>query len=309
MKKILYILVIVIVAISVRKVNAYTEYKVGDEITYNDIKFYVIKDSSGDEDTVTMLKAEPLTVEEVNLYGGVGTENNHVNMYVTSDTTAPYYQTASNQNGYGGMAYYSSTTCTNVYGDKSGCKNSYALSEVKYVVDAWAVDKIANYEEVRLLNHDDLITNLGYINSFDTNKTKPSSGGETPTWVYNSNYWYWTSSAYNDSRDSLWVVRNNGYLHDNGYKGGVLDIECTVRPVITLSKVTLGDEDETIKDNTDNKENNIDTNDNNNNEIKSIVKVDNTYMSKSIILIIIGFIILGISIFALYKLSNKKISE
>lgn len=42
---------------------AYKSYSIGDEVTYNDIKFYVIKDSNSDEDSITILKAEPLTVE------------------------------------------------------------------------------------------------------------------------------------------------------------------------------------------------------------------------------------------------------
>ena len=66
-----YSLVLIICAFIFNGVtNAYTEYKIGDEITYNDIKFYVIKDSSSDIDNVTMLKEEPLTVDEVSLYGG-----------------------------------------------------------------------------------------------------------------------------------------------------------------------------------------------------------------------------------------------
>ena len=47
----------------------YTAYEVGDEVTYNNINYYVIKDSSASEETVTLLKAEPLTVAEVNQYG------------------------------------------------------------------------------------------------------------------------------------------------------------------------------------------------------------------------------------------------
>ena len=42
---------------------------IGDEVTYNNVDYYVIKDSSAAEENVTMLKAEPLTVAEVNEYG------------------------------------------------------------------------------------------------------------------------------------------------------------------------------------------------------------------------------------------------
>ena len=49
-------------------------YHIGDEIKVNNIDFYVIADSPASQDYVVALKAEPLTVEEVNTYGGVGTE-------------------------------------------------------------------------------------------------------------------------------------------------------------------------------------------------------------------------------------------
>ena len=118
------------------KVMAYKEYKIGDIIEYKGVNYYVIKNSNISEETITLLKAEPLTVEEVNTYGGVGTSDNHVNMYTSQSQTNSCYQTAYNKNGYGGMQYYSSATCT-PYGDSSGCTNTYANSEIKYVVDAW----------------------------------------------------------------------------------------------------------------------------------------------------------------------------
>ena len=39
----------------------YTAYSVGDQVTYNNINYYVIKDSSASEESVTLLKAEPLS--------------------------------------------------------------------------------------------------------------------------------------------------------------------------------------------------------------------------------------------------------
>ena len=42
-------------------------YSVGDEVTYNGVDYYVIKDSSASNDSVTLLKAEPLTVAELNV--------------------------------------------------------------------------------------------------------------------------------------------------------------------------------------------------------------------------------------------------
>ena len=216
------------------KTPTYTAYTVGDEVTYNNVDYYVIKDSGAKESTVTLLKAEPLNVEDVNLYGGVGTENNRVNLY----TTEPWrdeYRTASNHNGYGGMAYYSSSSCT--FNEYSGCKNDYESSDVKYVVDAWALSNVpSGLMEAKLISHDDLVNNLGYIWGMKT----PSSEGyvpssDTPNWVYSNNYWYWTMTP-SDIVDNQYemVVFDTKFDHD-----GVMNDSPVVRPVIVLDKSVL----------------------------------------------------------------------
>ncbi len=254
-----------------------------------------------------MLKAEPLSVEEVNLYGGVGTANNHVNMYLTNYTTASYYQTAYDNNGYGGMQYYSSATCTG-YGDISGCRSDYASSEVKYVVDAWKTSKSPTAIEARLITIDEL-KNFNYGEEQDCGggcKYVPVNENVLP-WVYNSNYTYWTMSSLNDLQTHVWDVNNSGILGPKSVElaGG------TVRPVITLKKTALGDIDESIVDDIEKEDTKIDAkdniDDNKSNESKTIVKVANTYMSSSIIIIILGFIIASISVFVLYRFRNKSI--
>ena len=211
----------------------YTAYSVGDQVTYNNINYYVIKDTGED---VTLLKAEPLTVAEVNQYGGVGTANNHVNMY-NADSSHSYYRTAYNSNGYGGMAYYSSANCG--YGDDSnhtseGCTSDYAQSEVKYVVDAWAAAKAPAASEARLITINEVVS-LGYDNTcIEEGRCEPSAN--VPTWLYNSNYCYWTMSQYNGSASYVWIVGDGGSLYGNGvYSNGIR----VVRPVITLSKSSL----------------------------------------------------------------------
>ena len=57
-------------------ISTYKAYSVGDEVTYNNVNYYVIADSSETEEYVTMLKAEPLTVDEVNNYN-----SGHANRY------------------------------------------------------------------------------------------------------------------------------------------------------------------------------------------------------------------------------------
>ena len=63
-----------------------------DEVTYNNINYYVIKDSGTNESTVTLLKAEPLSYADVQTY--------------SSGTGA----TIDDFNGYGGMQYHASSS-------------------------------------------------------------------------------------------------------------------------------------------------------------------------------------------------------
>ena len=212
------------------------DYRVGDLVTYNNVDYRVIKNSSASESTVTLLKAEPLSVEEVNIYGGVGTANNHVNMY-TSDSSYPDYRTASNENGYGGMAYYSSANCG--YGQdsnhtESGCTRDYAQSEVKYVVDAWKNAKAPAATEARLLTYDELINNLGYDPTISSSGY-PQRNDNVPNWVYNSNYEYCTSSQSPNSSIGVWYVGTDGSLATYA----VYQTSYAVRPVITLSKTNI----------------------------------------------------------------------
>ena len=221
-------------------------YKIGDEITYNGINFYVIENSDENSDTVTLLKKEPLTVAEVNKYGGAGTENNHVNMYATINTSDSYYQKAKDFNGYGEMVYYSSSTCrfTNSMQTKwidDGCTADYDKSEVKYVVDAWALDKlkVSDLKEdktgyrVRLITLDDLVDNLGYTIVDVTTHYAPTAD-VTPSWVYNK-YSYYTMSQREDSTSVVWDVGSGGRVGN----GSVFYNTYSVRPVITIKKSAI----------------------------------------------------------------------
>ena len=216
--------------------SASQAYNVGDVVTYNGMEFYVIEASDENSNKVTMLKAEPLTVDEVNTYGA-----GHINRY-TIDSVG----TAYDNNGYGGMAYYTSETCGyNGSLVDTGCTTDYNSSEVKYAVDAWAADKINASDltednlgyKVRLITYDELVNNLGYVIE------QVCTGGcyyeqsldNVPTWVYNENYWYSTMSAYDDSASNVWNVDNNGYVYGYDVDG----VSSVVRPVITLSKTAI----------------------------------------------------------------------
>ena len=215
----------------------YQTYSIGDEVTYNGMNFYVIENSDENSDSVTMLKAEPLTVDEVNTYG-VG----HVNRY-TSESVG----TAYDKNGYGAMAYYTSETCRIVKGSlvSTGCTADYAQSDVKYVVDAWATDKFQASDlkedetgySARLLTFEELTTNLGYT-APAKDVTSMSLNSETvPSFVYDGNYWYWTMSPFQDEVLRVWNVLDIGNIGtDDVYGYSNFDV---VRPVVTLLKSAL----------------------------------------------------------------------
>jgi len=208
------------------KSPTYTAYTVGNEVTYNNVNYYVIKDSGVKESTVTLLKAEPLSVAQVNQYG-VG----HVNRY-SSDSVG----TAYNQNGYGGMAYYTSETCGYVNNNwvYDGCTTNYAQSDIKYVVDAWKNAEAPAASEARLLTYDELIDNLGYDPTISS-AGNPQRNDNVPSWVYNSNYWYWTSSQHPSSASGVWSVFSDGSLSNDGVSNDGI----VVRPVITISKSNI----------------------------------------------------------------------
>ena len=150
-----------------------------------------------------MLKAEPLTYEEVQTYSnGTGAQ------------TFDY-------NGVGGMQYHSESS-------------NYETSYVKTTVDAWKASKAPAAREARLLTYDELIDDLGY-NQANWNASYWTVNTEfTPNWVYNNNYSYWTMSSKEDSESEVWCVGSDGSLGNYDVSG-----KRPVRPVITILKSEL----------------------------------------------------------------------
>jgi hypothetical protein len=219
------------------------QYTIGEELTVKNEKYNVIGIGS---DYVTLLKQEPLTVEEVNLYGGVGTENNHVNKNAVRSQGTAYDR---NKQGYGTMAYYSSETCGYPYVDgvrqsyvSSGCKSegatNYANSDIKYVVDAWAADKFTSTDlkevdgyKARLVQKEELRSQ--FYPSCSESAYPCYSESTTPSWVYNENYYYWTMTQQNNSSSLVWRVGDEGNLYNYF---DVVNSYGAVRPVINVLK-------------------------------------------------------------------------
>ena len=212
-------------------------YKIGDQIQVNGIDFYVIADSPATQDYVVALKAEPLTVSQVNTYGGVGTANNHVNKYDAYTVGHAY-----NKNGYGALSYYSSESCGLVNGEivNTGCITDYDESDIKFIVDAWANDvlnntnlKVVDGYSVRLIKDIELETfGYGFIGNGVVNVN-----ATVPTWVYDSQYAYWTMTPYPNHKFNVRVVRNQGTTQYHAvYRSYNSD---TVRPVINVYKSAI----------------------------------------------------------------------
>ena len=210
------------------EIITYKSYTIGDEVTYNDIDYYVIKNSDEKDASVTLLKATPLTYEEVQTYSaGTGAE-------------------ISNVNGYGGMQY--SNYISGI------TPNDYSTSYIKKTLDSWGEANILSNDidvdetgySIRLITYDELMENLGFEYRIEGTSTKYTYTDQTPTWVYNSDYYYWTMSPAYGSTDNVFYVSNSGILYGeraNNSDPATGRVSYTkrdvVRPVITLLKSAL----------------------------------------------------------------------
>ena len=205
----------------------YKKYSVGDEITYKGINFYVIAPSDTKTEYVTLLKAEPIKYSDADW-----------------STTEIASKISQDSNGYLQTAYLFSDTCTSIAisnGTATGCNTDYKLSSIKQIVDTWSIAKLTqdNLKEVdeykaRLITKDELLDNLGY--SYSNTATIPIiKNKNVPSFVYDSNYWYWTMSPYNDSDSNVWGVFDTGSLS----RGTLYSSNGVVRPVINLLKSAI----------------------------------------------------------------------
>jgi len=208
------------------KNKPYQPYYVGNEISCNNSNYYVIADSSINQEYVLALKKEPLTSAELGLYG-----NNHINNYSSNGAGAIYV----GKNGYAGVAYYSSDTCGYVNGDavNSGCSTSYDSSDIKYIVDAWAEDNFKNNELVYINGYKSrLITYQEAINIGCTT-TAPWS---CPEWL-SSPYMFWTMTGYENYNDYVRLINDTRNLFRAPiYNYSIGTFAITVRPVINIYK-------------------------------------------------------------------------
>lgn len=251
-------------------------FKIGDILEYNGIKFYAIENSDESKKTVALLKAEPLTVDEVNKYG---------KGYINKDTEN---KEAMDINGYGSVAYYSSDTCKDYNENNTGCTSEYSKSDVKYVLDNWALETLKDFPlieddlgyKVRLITLNELVNNLNF--SANSNGIYYASE-QTPSFVYSKLYRYLTMSPTDVSNSSVYTVADS--LNANVSSalptvGGYTTFTGVIRPVIILDK-TGG-------------------------IVSDIVSVPDTFLTKPLIFIGIGLLIIIISITIAFVIFKKQ---
>ena len=187
---------------------ANTSYSIGDQVTYNEVQYYVIKDSDAAESTVTLLKAEPLSYEEVQKYlNGSGID-------------------VSNNNNFGAIKYHNDSVL-------------YSTSYIKTVVDSWTdeIEKSGNIEETRLLTYEELVNDLGMEFMVQASYMSLIESDDTPEWLFGDNYSYWTMSINTNNENQVWIINNGECRCMSAISPDNYDY--LIRPVIVLKKSAL----------------------------------------------------------------------
>ena len=204
------------------QVPAYEAYSIGDTVQFAGSNWYVIKNSTGNEDYVTLMKERVLTNAELGEYAYNG----------TYDTMSYYWDDSCHPAAYG----YSSW-------DSTGCSghNDYAGSKVKEMLEGTYINTLGtnNLKEVdgykiRLITVDELVSNLGCTSSRCSESSYASfvyqNFGDQNKNVYS----YWTMTSYSNNSSRVRYVNNTGRLGHGGvsHRSGV-------RPVINLLKANI----------------------------------------------------------------------
>ena len=201
-------------------------YAIGDTVEYAGSNWRVIKNSTGNEDYVTLMKERVLTNAELGEYAYNGTYD-----------TMEYTWTETCHEANRGYSSYDFSNCDNT--------NGYATSKVKEMLEIRYLPTIGadNLKEVdgykiRLITLEELDNNLG-CNSSDYS----CKSSQYATWVHQNFgdqsknvYAYWTMTPHPDYSSYVWFVGSNGRVSDD-------DVNYLrssgVRPVINLLKSNI----------------------------------------------------------------------
>ena len=247
------------------QVPAYEAYSIGDVVEFAGSNWRVIKNSTGNEDYVTLLKERALTINEISddysLFYKCEQNDVYNSRYgctqvgeLVKDAVMPYYWS----NTCHGRHYkYGNDTFTSY--DYSGCEghNDYEGSKVKEFLEGTYINTLgsSNLKEVygykiRLIQMSELQQNLG-VSTEMLNSFYDMDVNNTPAWVYQNfgerqydyDYQtrlsgYWTMTQNSDNQHDVFIVESHQKVYYYGYI--VLDeIGSGVRPVINLLKSAI----------------------------------------------------------------------
>lgn len=193
--------------------DKHNRYKYGQKIKFRGEDYYVLQDSDSKQDYVTLLKGNPLTINDIQKYG------------------LQYFGASNN------ISYYTSSKCNE--DDHSECKLDYDESDVKILVDNWANDNFYDGElqviegyKARLINEDELLTKLyfepGLYSSLNTNIYQAS---EETLEVLKRNS-TWTMVPFSDYEDNVFIIDYTVSGRETYYTESVM-------PVINLNKCAI----------------------------------------------------------------------
>ena len=225
------------------------DYVIGDQISFAGSNWRVIKNSTSDEDYITLLKETVLTSSELGEYAANYTCD-EFDVGVFEGCTAEGVIVPRDI-----MSYYWSDTCheMNTYGyteqDYSGCDahNDYEGSKLKEMLETKYLPTLGaqNLKEVdgykiRSITKEDLNVNLGWVNLNSTaNLTNENAG--VPLWVYknfgegnNGVSSYWTMIMQEETGGG-----HIGFISDSKVYYGSAFGTYGVRPVINLLKSSI----------------------------------------------------------------------
>ena len=238
--------------------TTYDTYSIGDEVNFAGSNWYVIKNSSSEEDYVTLLKEKVLTNEELGEYAASQTITCEASyaangsygctiegqIVIEKNDTIPYYW--SDTCHYGGYFGYTS-------GDLSGCNghNDYEGSKVKEFLETSYIATLGetNLKEVdgykiRIIKVEELQNNLGYSTELK-GSNYDYSPENTPIWVYknfsdsnNATRGYWTMTP-GILTDSVSTVTGLSISPSSIFINYGVDGNYRLRPVINLLKSSI----------------------------------------------------------------------
>ena len=225
--------------------TTYQVYSIGDTITFAGSNWYVIKNSTEEEDYVTLLKEQILSIDELGDYA---------TGYCTDiDVQYNRYGCTITNKKKNAMAYFYTDAClpdsihSTSFVDEECINTDYNTSKVKEMLEnqylptlgSDNLKEIAGYK-IRLLNWEDLSNNLGYYSETVCTyycREDRLVGSDTPEWIASSGSeeYYWTmepTGGYNDRIDAIGYYKGLDGNHN-------IVTSIGVRPVINLLKSSI----------------------------------------------------------------------